>query len=166
MAAAIITSLLLSTLGLIVSLVLGYLIDGSSDLLQHTTLATFTTLVLLLSHSLAMFYLIGKGKAIREAAEEGGLSAEYGQEIARLRKPVFSIGSLAIALTMVTAIVGGGVDTQVLPTQLHGLLALSAIAASIAALRAELTALNASTRLTDEVNRLLDALPAPDTDEA
>ncbi len=166
MASAIITSLVLSTLGLMVSLVLGYLSDGSSDLVQHATLATFTTLVLLLSHSLAMFYLIGKGKAIREAAAEGGLSDEYGQEIARLRKPVFSIGTLAIALTMATAIVGGGVDTRVLPAQLHGLLALSAIAANIVTLRAELAALTASTRLTNEVNRLLDALPAPETDEA
>ena len=157
MVAALLTSLTLGLLGLVASLVLGYRIGSGADLLQHATLATFVTLIILLAHSMAMFYLIGKGKAIREAAAEGGLSDEYGLEIARLRKPVFSLGTLAMALTMTTAIVGGGVDTQVLPTQLHGLLALSTVAANVATLRAEMTALAASNRLTDEVNRLLGA---------
>ena len=159
MAAAIITSLIVSTLGLVASSILGYLAGSRDAIVQHATLATFATLILLLSHSLAMFYLIGKGKAIREAAADGGLSDEFGSTIARLRKPVFSLGTLAIALTMATAIVGGGVDTRVLPVQLHNLLALAAVAANGFTLRAEVTALAASTRLTHEVNRLLSASP-------
>lgn len=157
MVAALVTSLMLSVVGLLASLVIGYRVGTGEQLYQHITLATFVTLVVLLTHSMVMFYLIGKGKAIREAAAEGGLSESYGQEIARLRKPVFSLGSVAMALTMATAIIGAGVDTQVLPAQVHGLLALAAVAANLATLRIELTALMASNRITDEVNRLLGA---------
>jgi len=157
MVAALVTALVLSVVGLVASLVIGYRIGSAADLFQHATLATFVTLLVLLTHSMVMFYLIGKGKAIREAAAEGGLAETYGQEVARLRKPVFSLGTVAMALTMATAIIGGGVDTQVVPSQVHGLLALSAVAANLATLRIELTALMASSRITDEVNRLLGA---------
>ena len=63
---------------------------------------------------MAMFYLIGKGKAVREAVAEGDLSPELYAKVARARKPVFGIATVAMLLTMTTAIIGGGVDTGVL----------------------------------------------------
>lgn len=157
MAAALLTAIGVSVAALGAALVLGYTAASSADLFQHVNFAIFATLLVLLSHSLTMFYLIGKGRAIREAVDEGGLSAEFVTEVARLRRPVFSLGSLAMALTMATAIIGGGVDTGVIPPAIHSLLGLAAVAANLATLRAEYQALAASTRIAGEVNRLLGA---------
>jgi hypothetical protein len=157
MSAALITATLVSLAGLLASIVLGLTSSSPSDLARHVSLSIFVTLITLLTHSMTMFYLIGKGKAIREAAQEGGLSADFFARVSRARKPVFSIGPLAIAMTMVTAIVGGGVDTGVIPAGVHGILAYSAVAANLAALRAELIALTSAARVVSEVNQLLGA---------
>ena len=157
MAAALLTAIGISVVGLIASLVLGHAAKTSSDVMRHVTLAVFISMITLLSHSMVMFYLIGKGKAVREAAAEGQLSGRFAADISAARRPVFSIGMLAIALTMVAAVIGGGVDTGVLPSGFHALLGYSAVLANLAALRAEFIALSTSARVVDEVNRLLGA---------
>jgi hypothetical protein len=160
MSAALITALVLALASLVWALVLGYTASTGADVLQHTTWSTFATLLVLLAHCLTMFYLIGKGKAVREAAAEAGLSGGYGAAIAEVRRPVFTLASLAIALTMATAILGAGVDTRVLPAALHSFLGLAAVAANLAAVRAGIVALTTSLRVTAEVDWLLGAQAA------
>jgi hypothetical protein len=60
-----------------------------------------------------------------------------------------------MAVTMTTAILGASVDTGVLPPIVHAMIAYGAIACNLAALRTEIAALTESTRIVDEVNRLL-----------
>ena len=155
MSAALITASILSLVGLVVSFALGYLVAAPDDVLAHATLAIFVTLITLLGHSMTMFYLIGKGKAVREAVTEGNLSPELYATVVRARKPVFSISTVAMLLTMTTAIIGGGVDTGVLPTAIHSMLAVSAIATHVMALRAEVGAMVSSSRVVEEVDTLL-----------
>ena len=155
MSAALITATIIGLGGLVYSAFLGYTIAASADLLTHTTLGIFFTLITLLAHSMTMFYLIGKGKAVREAVTEGNLSPDLYAAVARARKPVFSIASIAMLLTMVTAIVGGGVDTGTLPAGVHSLFALSAIVANWMALRTELSAMTSSSRIVAEVDAQL-----------
>jgi hypothetical protein len=126
-----------------------------TDLAQHVSFGFFSAMLLLLAHSMMMFYLIGKGKAVKDAMIEGGLSGDHYGRIARARKPVFSIGTLAMATTMTAAIIGASVDTGVLPPMVHGLLAYAAIAINVVALKTEVAALTASSRIVAEVNRLL-----------
>ena len=155
--AALVTGTLLAVVGLILSFVLGFAADNSAEILQHTTVSIFFTLVTLLAHSMMMFYLIGKGRAIREAVTEGGLSPRFVAEIAQVRRPVFSKGTLAMAVTMAAAIIGGGVDTRVVPVGVHTALAALCILMNLIALRAELIALHSSSRIVSEVNRQLGA---------
>ena len=68
---------------------------------------------------------------------------------------MFSIATLAMAVTMTTAILGASVDTGVLPPIVHAMIAYGAIACNLAALRTEIAALNEASRIVDEVNRLL-----------
>ena len=96
-------------------------------------------------------------KAVREAAEEGGLSKEFERRIAVLRKPVFSIGTLAMVVTLVTALVGASVDTGMLPAGIHGVVAYTCLAFTLFALRVEINALTESGRIVAEVNQLLNA---------
>ena len=155
MSAALLTATLMSLAGLCTAIYLGQTAANAVAVSRHITIGIFSTLVVLLCHSMTMFYLLGKGRAVREAAAEGGLSKEFEARIAALRKPVFSIGPLAMMLTMATAILGAGVDTGVLPPVVHGVLAYSSLAANLAALRVEIGALTASTRVVSEVNQLL-----------
>jgi hypothetical protein len=155
MSAALMTALLLSIGGLAVSIVFGYTAASPGAMLRHTTLAIFVTLVTLLSHSMVIFYLIGKGKAVREAVAEGGLSTDFVRDLVSVRRPVFSIATIAMALTMATAILGGGVDVGTIPTGIHSILALSSLASNLVALRAEVAALVSSSRIVAEIDRLL-----------
>ena len=104
---------------------------------------------------MTMFYLIGKGKAVREAVTEGGLSQELYRVVAKVRRPVFSTATVAMVLTMATAIIGGGVDTGVIPAGIHSVLALSALAGNLVAVRTEVIAMLSSARIVAEVDQQL-----------
>jgi hypothetical protein len=125
------------------------------DLARHISFGLFSTLVTLLAHSMMMFYLIGKGKAVKDAMAEGSLTGDYYGRIAAARKPVFSIATFAMAVTIVAALLGASVDTGLLPPVVHGMIAYGAIACNLAAAKIEIDALTASSRVVDEVNRRL-----------
>ena len=157
MSAALITASVLSLVGLVLSFALGYMSGTSEELLRHATLAIFFTMITLLAHSMTIFYLIGKVRAIRDAVTEAELTTDAVARVSALRGPVFKVASVAMALTMVTAIVGGGVDTGVIPGGFHAMLAVLAIGANLVALRAIVDALNQSSRIVEEVNgKLMD----------
>jgi hypothetical protein len=84
---------------------------------------------------------------------EHSVAGDYYRRIAAARKPVFSIATLAMAVTMVAAIMGASVDTGVLPPIVHAMIAYGAIACNVAALKIEISALSASSGIVDEVNR-------------
>ena len=79
MAQALVTAVGLGTIGQAATAVLG-LFGG--DLSRHITFGIFSTLITLLAHSMMMFYLIGKGKAVKDAMAEGGLTGDYFRRIA------------------------------------------------------------------------------------
>jgi hypothetical protein len=143
---------LIALLGLVGTSVLGV---AGADVGRHISYGIYSTLVTLLAHSMMMFYLIGKGKAVKDAMAEHTVSGDFYRRIAAARKPVFSIGTLAMALTMAAAILGASADTGVLPPMVHGIIALAAVAANLAAVRIEIGALLASSRIVAEVDRLI-----------
>jgi len=151
-AQALLSAVGIGLVGLIATVVLGL---SGADVGRHISFGIFSTLVTLLAHSMMMFYLIGKGKAVKDAMAENNLTGDYYRRIAVARKPVFSIGTLAMAATMVTAILGASVDTGVLPPIVHGMIAYGAIAANLAAGKIEIDALSESSRIVDEVNHLI-----------
>jgi hypothetical protein len=157
MAAALLTAVIASAAGIAMAVYLGLTTASNAMLSRHITVGIFSTMICLLSHSMMMFYFLGKGKAVREAAAEGGLSKEYEHRIAVLRKPVFSIGTLAMLLTIVAALLGASVDTGMLPAGVHGVVACSCLALNLFALRVEINALTESGKVVTEVNQLLNA---------
>ena len=157
MAAALLTAIIASISGIAFAIYLG-LTAGSRDVLSlHISIGIFSTMICIFAHSMMMFYFLGKGKAVREAAAEGGLSNEFENRIKRARKPIFSIGLYAMLLTMITGLMGASVDTGVLPSGIHGVMAYSCLALNLFALRIEIGALGESSRVVEEVNILLRA---------
>ena len=152
MAQALLTAVLIGLLGLVTTTVFGL---RGTDISRHISFGIFSTMVTLLAHSMMMFYLIGKGKAVKDAMKEHGVAGDYYRRIAVARKPVFSIGTLAMAVTMTAAILGASVDTGVLPPMVHAMIAYGAIVCNLAAAKIEISALMESSRIVDEVNRQL-----------
>src|SRR5213593_3204173 len=152
MAQALLTGVFIGLAGQIVAVVFGL---QATDVARHISVGIFSTMVTLLAHSMMMFYLIGKGKAVKDAMKEHGVTGDCYRRIAAARKPVFSIATLAMAVTMTAAILGASVDTGVLPPMVHAMIAYGAIACNLAALKIEIAALTASSRIVDEVNGLI-----------
>jgi hypothetical protein len=153
-AQALLTAVFIGLTGLVATTVLGL---RGTDISRHISYGIFSTMVTLLAHSMMMFYLIGKGKAVKDAMAEHSVTGDYYRRIAVARKPVFSIGTLAMAVTMVAAIMGASVDTGVLPPIVHATIAYGAIVCNLAAVKIEITALLESSRIVAEVNRRLEA---------
>ena len=63
------------------------------------------------------------------------------------------MATVAVVLTMLTAIFGGGVDTGVVPGGFHAMLAILAVVANVAALRAIVDAFSRFSRIVEEVNQ-------------
>ena len=153
-AQALLSALFLGLLGLVAAAVFGL---RGGDVSRHISFGFFSTMVMMLAHSMMMFYLIGKGKAVKDAMAEYHLTGDYFRRVAAARKPVFSIATLAMVVTMVAAIMGASVDTGVLPPMVHAMIAYGAIASNLAAVKIEIDALSESARVVDEVNRLIDS---------
>ena len=154
MAAALVTLTALSILGIGASFAIAFL-AGPGSASTHVLLGVFGTMLNLLAHSFMMFYLIGKGKAVKDAMAEAGIAGDYVLRISRLRTPVFSRATMAMALTMTAGIMGASVDVRVMPSWPHAIVAGAALAYQIYAFRTELAALKGSARVVDEVNARL-----------
>jgi hypothetical protein len=152
MGPALLTAVVIGLAGLVTTAVYGLL---GADVARHISFGIFSTLITLLAHSMMMFYLIGKGKAVKDAMVEGQLTGDHYRRIAAIRKPVFSIGTFAMVITIVTALMGASVDTGLLPPMVHAMIAYGAIACNLAAAKVEIDALTSSSRIVDEVNHLL-----------
>jgi len=149
-AQGLLTGVLLGLIGLVTTAVFGL---RGTDISRHISYGIFSTLITLFAHSMMMFYLIGKGKSVKDAMAEHSVTGDYYRRIVAARKPVFSIGTVAMTVTMVTAIIGASVDTGVLPPMVHATIAYGAIVLNVAAAKIEIAALAASSRIVDEVNR-------------
>ncbi len=158
MAQGLLTAVGLGLLGLLVTIFFGLTAGSAAAAIsRHITSGIFSTLFILLAHSMMMFYLVGKGKAVKDAMAEGNLAGDHYRRIAAIRQPVFIMGTVAMGVTMATAILGASVDTGVLPPIVHAFIAYGAIACNLAALKIDIDALNESSRVVDEVNHLLGA---------
>src|SRR5437588_6624348 len=152
MSAALLTAVGIGLIGLVTTAIFGL---RGTDISRHISFGFFSTMVTMLAHSMMMFYLIGKGKAVKDAMAEHGVTGDYYRRVAAARKPVFSIGTLAMTVTMAAAILGASVDVNVLPPIVHAMVAYGAIACNVAALKIEIGALSASSRVVDELNRVI-----------
>ena len=71
MAQALLTAVAVSLIGLAATTIFG--LQGT-NVSRHISYGFFSTMLTLLAHSMVMFYLIGKGKAVKDAMAEGGLT--------------------------------------------------------------------------------------------
>ncbi len=148
----------LATLGLLMTGVMGYAVPEAfepEDLSNHLLLAVFSSLLLLFSHCWILFYLIGTGKALKEAVAEYGLEEEIAEQTKHFKTRSNPWLMLAMMLAMATFVVGGGVATKVLPGWVHHALFFVTLVSQAWALWVEFEVLSANEKLMKSVDRRL-----------
>jgi len=147
----------MATLGLAAAAVLGYMLQGpvGPEMSRHVLVALASCLLLLFSHCWIMFYLIGTGKAIKEAVNEHKLDPELIEETKRYKNRSYPSLMLAMALAMATFILGGGAATGVLPVWVHHVLFWATLVAQGRTLWIEKGVLEANERLMADIDRRL-----------
>jgi hypothetical protein len=148
----------LATVGLLATGMLGYVIPQAFEpeqLSNHLLMAVLTSLLLLFSHCWILFYLIGTGKALKEAVAEHGLEPEIAEETKRFKTRSNPWLMLAMMLAMATFVVGGGVATKALPAWVHHGLFYVTLVCQVWALWVEFEVLTANAKLMRSVDRRL-----------
>ena len=120
MAQFLLITTLLSIAGLIATSVVGFT-AAPGHYAKHIFFALATVVLGLFSQSMTMFFFIGTGKEIKEAAKE---DADVVRRTRAFKAKVFPTATYAMLVLMVTFILGGGVASGKTPRWLH--LALSA----------------------------------------
>jgi MFS family permease len=148
----------MATLGLIATGVLGYGLHGPADdhLRFHVLVALATSLLLLFAHCWIMFYLIGTGKAIKDAVNENGLDPQWIEDTKRFKNRSYPMLMLAMGLAMATFVLGGY-------RWIHQILFYATLLAQLRALQLEQQVLAENERLMETINRQLAGDPLPKT---
>ncbi len=136
---------------LVITVYMGFAIENSVGLTQHFLFAMFATFVVILAHCMSMFYFIGTGKQVKDLIGSHPKAGELIQRTRDFKNVVFPPLTTAILLTMAAWIVGGGVDTRVLPTWIHTVLALLALGANVYAFVREFQYMSKNNILLDEL---------------
>lgn len=120
MAQVLLITTLFSVAGLVATSIMGFLATPVHTA-QHIFFALGTVVLGLFSQSMTMFFFIGTGKEIKDAAAG---DAAVVQKTKAFKARVFPAAFYAMLMLMVTFIMGGGVASGKTPRWLH--LALSA----------------------------------------
>jgi hypothetical protein len=123
MAQFLLITTLFSLAGLIATTVVGFNATPG-NYAHHIYFALATVVLGLFSQSMTMFFFIGTGKEIKEAAMN---DAAVVQQTKNFKARVFPAAMYAMLVLMVTFIMGGGVSSGKTPVWLH----LSLTAATI-----------------------------------
>jgi hypothetical protein len=118
MAQFLLITTLLSIAGLIATAIAGF-IAAPGHYAQHIFLALGTVVIGLFSQSMTMFFFIGTGKQIKDKAKGGEHEDEVKRSTRALAMRVSPAATYAMAMLMVTFIMGGGVSTGKTPRWVH-----------------------------------------------
>ena len=159
MVLALLTGSLLGIISLVITLFLGFTMDGRVGLSQHFLFAMFATFIAVLAQSMSMFFFIGMGKQVKDLIASHSQARDFIGRTREFKSKVFPPATLAILFTMAAWIVGGGVDTRVVPTWIHTFLALGAVVTNLFAFVREVKYMAQHNMLLDEVIGLLEESP-------
>lgn len=148
----------IATIGFVATGILGYTIQPAEATGLHLLLGVAACLLLLFSHCWILFYLIGTGKAIKDAVAEHGMEQEIVEQTKVFKSRSSPWLMLAMLLAMATFIIGGGVHTGAVPAWIHQGLFLAAVVVQVWTLLVEQRVLTANDRLMTDLERRLRSL--------
>lgn len=146
MASFLLSTTLLSIVGLIATIVMGYRADPAHAA-THIFIAMATVVIALFSQSMTMFFFIGTGKEIKEKSNQ---DPEVVARTKGYKSKVFPAAMWALGFVMVTFIMGGGVRSGKTPVWLHTLLAFTTVVTFARAYYFELRAMEDNANLMEK----------------
>lgn len=159
MVLALLTTSFVSIVCFIIAIVMGFTIEGRAGLSQHFLFGFFTTFLVSFSQSMTMFYFIGTGKQVKDLVANQPPGTNFVQRTKAFKARVFPPATWAILFTMATMIIGGGVDTRVIPTFVHTLLAIISLYYNVVAFWREAKHMIEHNILMEELDRYLQSSP-------
>jgi hypothetical protein len=156
----LLTTTLLSIICFVISVYFGFTGDGRANIQQHVLFGLFATFLVTLAQSMTMFYFIGTGKQVKDLVANHPAGPEFIQRTKRFKAKVFPPATWAILFTMATMILGGGVDTGMIPTFIHTILAAVSLYYNLVAFWREAKYMIEHNVLMEELDRLLAAAPS------
>jgi len=143
----------LATGGFIVSAGLGYLLSPrATNITSHVLVGLVASLLFLFAHCWVMFYLIGTGKAIKDAVAEYELEPELAERTKVFKNRSYPWLMLAMGLVIATFVMGGAYLAGATPSWIHELLFYLTLAVQVWTLVIEGQVLMANERLMNEIN--------------
>lgn len=106
----------------------GFWVSRGLEIQTHIAAGLIGAVYTLFTHSLVFIYFMGSGKSLQEAVLRTGIDSSLLQELPALRRQSFPWAWTNCSLTVVAAILGGGIWTGLAPTWLHRSLALITLA--------------------------------------
>ena len=149
MAQFLLVTTLLSIAGLIASSVLGFMATPP-HVATHILIALITVILGLFSQSMTMFFFIGTGKQLKDKAAGTKGENAVRQATRAMAMKVSPAATFAMAVLMVTFIMGGGVASGKTPKWLHLTLTISSLVLYARAYWIEINAMTQNAKLMEE----------------
>ena len=149
MAQFLLITTLLSIAGLIATGIAGFTAPPG-HYAQHIFLALGTVVIGLFSQSMTMFFFIGTGKQLKDKAKGSEREADVRKSTRSLAMRVSPAATYAMAMLMVTFIMGGGVATGKTPRWLHASEVVATIVLFARAYWIEIQAMQKNAELMDK----------------
>ncbi len=126
MAQFLLITTLLSIVGLVTTIIFGFLATPVQAA-QHIMFALTTVIVGLFSQSMTMFFFIGTGKEIKDKVKGAAEEPAIVQRTRQFKSKVFPAAMYAMIAIMVTFIMGGGVASGMTPRWLHDMMSFATL---------------------------------------
>ena len=149
MAQFLLVTTLLTIAALIATSVVGFM-ASPTHAAQHIFFALATVVLGLFSQSMTLFFFIGTGKELKEKSSQDPAVV---QRTKAFKSKVFPTATYAMAVLMVTFIMGGGVGSGKTPRWLHDALTVATIAMFCRAYYVQLQAMDENARLMERYLR-------------
>jgi len=165
MVLGLLTTSLLSIVCFVISVYLGFTMDGRAQMQQHVLFGFFATFLVTLAQSMTMFYFIGTGKQVKDLVLSHSITEGFVQRTKVFKARVFPPALWAMLFTMATMIVGGGVHTKRIPWWIHLVLAAAALYFNFQAFFREVKHMVEHNILMQELEKRLQSTPSAPTAE-
>jgi hypothetical protein len=131
----------------------------------HMLWGCFTALLIIFLQCLVFGFFINSGKSIKKVVQDNGLSPDWIQKTKDYKNRCYPMLMLALLVSVVAAIVGGGVSVGTVPVWIHEVLVWAALGVNIYSLsisyQVVVENVKAIHRINDEVRRLKIEGPPP-----
>lgn len=89
---------------------------------NHAAFGFVAAILYLFTEVLVMFFFVGTGVSIKEYIQQNHADTIFHQRSVDIKRKLYPPTLLNVVLVMTTFIIGGGVDTGVIPGWVHGVL--------------------------------------------